>query len=401
MKNSLLALSILFLLFLLSSCSHMNKSLSNENLGFREIASKSGSNQKADSCLDKHGNDLCKRGEVLKILSEVPHMKLGEEFELTGPEFRAQVDVIKKIDSYLSQYLNKPSFTFDSPRRGTEAYWSIIDNTIKAPYIITFESENGKAMSKHPIFSRAVLAHEYSHAYFFFNLRPTVGYDKTLEESFSILKQQFERVESSAKKLVAECMEKNQSENDCYNLPEYENLLAECSQIEKAFFNMIENDKKEVVIGANELFADAGAYFFTNNPEAIKDLLYYTDQMKELKNMARMRSFTTKLSVTLAQWRKEDIGLKSNVVGTDIYQVFNPTRNYLFENYLSRPQFKKDPGRSMSALLLTFEKFIQYIISNERTYLNMTIDDANKELQGYIDLYLPKYFETIEKKESL
>lgn len=134
------------------------------------------------------------------------------------------------------------------------------------------------------------------------------------------------------------------------------------TNLKERFPGLMQNQEKKeafkmVFEPYNEFFADIIPVMRKNNGQAARDPIFAYAQRTESNINAEMRDFTIKHK--LSGWNYEGP-----------YALLSPSRYWLWENYLSRPQVQKAPGEVLDALIETLGSEISYRLQNPQLSLN-------------------------------
>ena len=145
----------------------------------------------------------------------------------------------------------------------------------------------------------------------------------------------------------------------------------------------------------NEMFADVVAFFYSKDPEAIRDALHYSGSSEDERISAELRNFETEPSTT---WKvlKQRHGYQydKEVFPTGAasdYETLNPFRNYFYDHYLSQVKYRKNPGKTLQTLLLAMQDFVRHNLDDKDQFDYKKIQDVNRELVQFVEQRFSDY----------
>ncbi len=195
---------------------------------------------------------------------------------------------------------------------------------IVTPYQFGVEDYTKVRMSKHPKFSRPILAHEYGHAIFAENIYHEIPEWKELEETAYMMRY----IEARLEQLRG--FVKNPKLSPPPQVKDLSDAQAQLAHLEQVF-KEASNDAQ--VQGAvwlnhlarsyNEVFADSVAVIYAKDPSAIAKALNFT---KRKLDPGDFRDFMNKMDG--AKWTHDEE-----------HVLFSPVRYALGKNYIFNPQF--------------------------------------------------------------
>jgi len=235
---------------------------------------------------------------------------------------------------------------------------------------------SGKNWTKHPKFTRAVIAHELAHEVFHLTLKKRFPElddlrIRTAEESRKRTQARADEYDRLKKErdLLADLMTKES--------PRTKASSAKLAELEAA---MAKNKKAVTDQGLagmwhgrpldgpyNELFADVVAVIYARDPEGMRDGIYFTGADKDSRKSAHWRDFDGPPGPVPWSEGEEHVALQ-------------PTRKWLWESHLAQ---SKDPVPILRAV---FEGIYKEVTERYRTGVwELPPDEMNRRLIERID----------------
>jgi len=308
---------------------------------------------------------------VTQARAEIAHPELVLEFPEGSPLPSKMVQqaehVIHEVDEMLGGVLRPPKKLKLILSNRSEKAAALGANPAKGemPLIYApFQLESAGRV-KHPIFSRAALAHEYGH----------ILIHETFPDWIPGVYRKIERL----KRKTLERLKGIGDETSEYNadlvrkrtlmLSADDPRTKELAALKKAL-DAAEMKYYEVSIYSSayqELFADTVAVALEGDGKAIYRTLHRTGTKDPIKTkLANARDFTRKYSVS--RWR-----------ATQKHVYFSPTRAYLWKHYLSNPEFRRQPQEIVRKLYLAIRREFLDLYSTGKLE-KISPSDANRRM---------------------
>ncbi len=253
-------------------------------------------------------------------------------------EVQELIQVIKDVNKQLDQYFYIPKkmevniFRYDQTAYKTS---KMVEGEkqllIRTPYqfgLRDYQTLSTKGLSKHPVYSRSILAHEYGHAVFDRNIYKALPEFKQIED----IGNQMVGVSRYIKELEQAIIRVKNGAPLPKKFKSLDELVATFKNLTKEYKNAMQNPVykysaliTEVSRGQNELFADMTAAIYAGKPDVITDAL----------NMAKIqldpfdyRSFDSPIAVK--NWHEAEEHI-----------LFSPMRYHVGRNYLFNSKYAR------------------------------------------------------------
>ncbi len=320
------------------------------------------------------------------------HVERADEL-ITKKQIDEMISVIGQVNRSMSPYfILPPSFILRVRLKGDMANYNTETNTLDVAYQFERVADDGQVFSKHPIYTRNILAHEYAHIVLTHNLRLRApDYVAKRKQAYSILKEKYlepalkilQETETQIERLQEDLSlaARSRQRDKVKILNRYlavarqkaRSLRSEVEQYMSA--DLFTSDPSISLDGAYaETFSDLVAVVYAKDPNAVSKALLGMGLDPNLHDSADLRDYDNE-ALDTQTW---------NV--TEKHSILSPTGRYLWENYLQSPLYKHDYGKVLTIFFRAIELEIFERFADPQMHTPM---ELNARLQQKIRSIMP------------
>jgi hypothetical protein len=306
----------------------------------------------ADSCQNALRN--LKHDHSEEKLEGLTQVIFGGE-KLKDYQYKELMDVIHQVDAMMIGFSRPSQIKLEVRPRGNRAVHA--NDIIMIDYQYVEECE-GKIFSKHPKFTRTILAHEYGHAYFSKNMIESIpdylalrqnAYDRYYQERF----------------LPAVTIVGNSTDPSSIGIETLQIVIS-------GGIRSVLKGSSAMDAAYNELIGDLVAVAYLRDPRGIYKALNFSGMTQAQRKANAYRDFTVNTRVD-----------KNTLVGLNEHHLLAPVRYFIWRNYLSNPLFAR---RWSTILKGTFQAIKHELIErfSDPTLLYLNPAEINERLISQI-----------------
>jgi hypothetical protein len=306
-------------------------------------------------------------------------IKVGD---LNDKEIRPFRQTITNVNSFLGE-LEIPknvNITVYGIHGNPAASLHLPEINIGIRYGVSSKKRPQKIDTKNPIYSEAILAHEYGHLVFRENYRKLEPQQRNAEEAY------FELIASQKEsKLIAGKIEilmakasSAQGDEKISLQKQIQDLFDEETRVQQKGLRAMEvvDQVDSVVSPYNEFFADVVAVLHTENSNAISDAVTFTSKNQMIRGQAQ------------AKFSRDSRDFGNNIrhpKEMEAHQLFFMARAYMWSSYLASPStMKNNKSEVLSAVFIAVAKETSRQLKNDST-TELTWKEANESLISSIE----------------